>query len=131
MRRVPAATPYGHNEVVLTYLFSSLVEEGFSVYGINLALKLRFKDYFSVISTLIGEVARVLGVPEDKVGVVGIDKASLPLKYRVLTRGVKLVDKDDAESTLISDVVESYPAYNEDYEYLCNSWLRSPLAEEE
>jgi uncharacterized protein YutE (UPF0331/DUF86 family) len=76
------------------------------------------------MSILTEEAARLLKVPEDRIDIVNIDKAGLPLKHRVLTHGIKLVDKNDAESVLISDIVENYPVYNMDYEYLCDLWLR-------
>jgi len=58
------------------------------------------------------------------VDIVNIGEASLPLKHRVLTHGIKLVDKNDAESALIIDIVENYPVYNMDHEYLCDLWLK-------
>jgi len=113
-----------HDEVILAYLFGSVAEEGFSARDIDLALKLESKDNLGTIASLTGEIARTLKVPEDKVDIVDIDRAGLPLKHKVLTRGIKLVDKKDAESALVSDVVENYPVYNTDYEYLCNLWLK-------
>ena len=113
-----------HDEVILAYLFGSVAEEGFSVHDIDLALKLKTKDDFGITSILTEEIARLLKVPEDRIDIVNIDKAGLPLKHRVLTHGIKLVDKNDAESALISDIVENYPVYNMDYEYLCGLWLK-------
>lgn len=113
-----------NDEVILAYLFGSIAEEGFSAHDIDLALKLESKDNLGTIATLTGEIARVLKVPEDRVDIVDIDEAVLPLKHRLLTQGIKLLDKKDAESALVSDVVENYPVYNADYEYLCNLWLK-------
>ena len=113
-----------HDEVILAYLFGSVAEEGFSAHDIDLALKLESKDNLGTIASLTGEIARTLKVPEDKVDIVDIDRAGLPLKHKVLTQGIKLVNKKDAESALVSDVVENYPVYNTDYEYLCNLWLK-------
>ena len=113
-----------HDEVILAYLFGSVAEEGFSARDIDLALKLESKDNLGTIASLTGEIARTLKVPEDKEDIVDIDRAGLPLKHKVLTQGIKLVDKKDAESALVSDVVENYPVYNTDYEYLCNLWLK-------
>lgn len=67
-----------------------------------------------------------------------IDKINLPLKHKILSHSVKLVNKKDAESELIRHVTENYPAYNMDYEYACNlikekymgkgvSWLQANL----
>ncbi len=113
-----------HDEVILAYLFGSMVESDFSGHDVDLALKLRSKKDFDTLSILVGEVARILKVPEDKVDVVNIDRAGLPLKYRVLTQGIKLVDKNDVESALMKDVIENYPVYNMDHEYFCNLWLK-------
>jgi len=113
-----------HDEVILAYLFGSIAEEGLSAHDIDLALKLESKDDLGTIATLTGEIARILKVPEDRVDIADIDKAGLPLKHKVLTHGIKLVNKRDAESALISDVVENYPVYNVDCEYLCNLWLK-------
>jgi len=113
-----------HDEVILVYLFGSVAGEGFGARDIDLALKLESKDNLGTIASLTGEIARTLKVPEDKVDIVDIDRAGLPLKHKVLTQGIKLVDKKDAESALVSDVVENYPVYNTDYEYLCNLWLK-------
>jgi len=113
-----------HDEVILVYLFGSVAGEGFGTRDIDLALKLESKDNLGTIASLTGEIARTLKVPEDKVDIVDIDRAGLPLKHKVLTQGIKLVDKKDAESALVSDVVENYPVYNTDYEYLCNLWLK-------
>jgi uncharacterized protein YutE (UPF0331/DUF86 family)/predicted nucleotidyltransferase len=113
-----------HGEVVLAYLFGSVAEGGLSAHDVDLALKLESEDSSDAIATLTGEIAKILKISEDRVDIVDIDKAGLPLKYKVLTQGVKLVNKRDAEGALISDVVENYPIYNMDYEYLCNLWLK-------
>ncbi len=112
------------DEVILAYLFGSVAEESFSAHDIDVALKLESEDNLGTIATLTGEIAKILKVPEDRVDIVDIDKAGLPLKHKVLTRGIKLVNKKDAESALIRDVVENYPVYNIDYEYLCDLWLK-------
>jgi len=113
-----------HDEIILAYLFGSVAGEGFSAHDIDLALKLESKDYLGTIASLTGEIARILKVPEDRVDIVDIDKAGLPLKRKVLTHGIKILDRKEAESALISDVIENYPVYDTDYEYLCNSWLK-------
>lgn len=113
-----------HDEVILAYLFGSMAEEGFSAHDIDLALKLESQDSLGVMATITGEIARILKVPEDRVDIVDVDRADLPLKHKVLTHGIKLVNKRDAESPLISDVIENYPVYNMDYEYLCSLWLK-------
>ncbi|MEM2210740.1 MAG: nucleotidyltransferase domain-containing protein [Nitrososphaerales archaeon] len=64
-------------DVVLAYLFGS-VAEGFSAHDVNLALKLRSKEDFSIMVILISEIARALKVPENKVDIVDIEKAGLP-----------------------------------------------------
>jgi len=112
-----------NDEVILAYLFGSITE-GFSTHDIDIALKLESHDDLGSIATLTGEIAKILKVPEDRVDIVDIDKAGLPLKYNVLTHGIKLIDKKDAESALISEVTENYPTYNTDHEYLCNLWLK-------
>jgi uncharacterized protein YutE (UPF0331/DUF86 family)/predicted nucleotidyltransferase len=113
-----------HDEVILAYLFGSTAEEGSSTHDIDLALKLESKNNFATIATLIGEIARTLKIPEDRVDIVDIDKAGLPLKHRIITQGIKLVNKKDTESALIRDIAENHPVYNMDYEYLCNLWLK-------
>lgn len=113
-----------YDEVILAYLFGSAAEEGVSVHDVDIALKLESNDSFSDILRLTGGISRALKVSEDRVDVIDIDKASLALKYELVTRGVKLVDRREAESALINEVVENYPVYNTDCEYLFKSWLK-------
>lgn len=112
------------DEVVLAYLFGSVAKEGFSSHDIDLALMLEADDKLSIVASLTEKISRMLNIPEDKVDIVDIDDANLLLKYRILTQGIRLVDRKEAESALILDVAESYPVYNVDYEYLLKSWLR-------
>lgn len=95
------------DEVILAYVFGSVAEEGFSGHDVDLALKLESEDNVGVIAALTGEIARLLKIPEDRVDIVDIDKASLPLKHKILFHGVKLVSKKDAENKLIQYVVEN------------------------
>ena len=113
-----------HDEVILAYLFGSLAHEGFSAHDIDLALELESNDSLGSIASLVGEISRTLNIPEDRVDIVDIDKASPPLKYKILTQGTKLIDRKGAESTLVLDVTEGYPVYNTDNEYLVKSWLK-------
>jgi len=112
------------DEVVLAYLFGSVAKEGFSSHDIDLALMLEADDKLSIVASLTEKISRMLNIPEDKVDIVDIDDANLLLKYRILTQGIRLVDRKEAESALILDVAQSYPVYNVDYEYLLKSWLK-------
>lgn len=113
-----------HDEVLLAYLFGSTAKEGISAHDVDLALKLDSKDNLGSILSLIGEISRVLNIPEDRVDIVDMDKASLAVKHEVLSHGIKLIDKREAETALIGDVIENYPVYNTDYEYLSKLWLK-------
>lgn len=113
-----------HDEVVLAYLFGSAAKEGFSGHDVDLAVVLRCEDKLGSIASLIGEVSRALNVPEDKVDILDIDRAGLHLKYAVLTKGVKLVDKEGLEHVLTKELVDKYPAFNLENEYFHRLWLK-------
>jgi len=98
-----------HHDVLLAYLFGSVARKGVSLHDLDLALLLRGDDKLSIMGDILMALSRALGVDEEKVNVVDLERADLHLKYRVLKEGVKVIDRWRYEELIRSEVNLRYP----------------------
>lgn len=78
-------------DVELAILFGSLVERGYSVNDADVAIKLSKVDgKLLTLGGIVHEIAKVLGLSEDKVDVVDIDDADVYLLWRIVKGGIVL-----------------------------------------
>ena len=98
LRRVAERYP----EIKLLYLFGSYAEgRAVPASDIDVAV-VAVKP--SVIPHMVAEVARELGIPEEKISIVDMERAPPTLLVSILKRGVKVVDRDDTERRLLERV---------------------------
>jgi len=98
LRRVAERYP----EIKLLYLFGSYAEgRAVPASDIDVAV-VAVKP--SIIPHMVAEVARELGIHEEKISIVDMERAPPTLVVSILKRGVKVVDRDDTERRLLERV---------------------------
>jgi predicted nucleotidyltransferase len=97
------------DNVLLAYVFGSYAH-GFTTPLSDVDVAVLLKDNsLGKLSDLLGRLAKALNVNEDFLDLVDLARASLRLKYNVVERGFKLVDKGDFEEKLKEGLVNNYP----------------------
>ena len=115
----------------LAYLFGSLAR-GEGARDVDLAVLADEGQELHVLSEVVRRVSRTLGIPEEKVDVVNLRKADLSLAYRVITEGVKLLDRGGAGLELVREVALAYPSVREEFRLAARLWLEEdPEIDEE
>lgn len=99
-----------HEEVKLAILFGSTARNGFSSHDLDIAVKLAGDAGLLTLGGLTAEIASKLGLREDKVHIVDINQASLPLLWRILREGV-VIKGDEREIESLRSMVEEYPDF--------------------
>jgi len=95
--------------ILLAYVFGSQARESSAdLSDVDLAVLLK-RGGFEETYKIQRDAAKVLMIPEDKVDVLELSKASIPLKYTVLKEGIKVLDRGEYEKTIMEDVVNFYP----------------------
>jgi uncharacterized protein YutE (UPF0331/DUF86 family)/predicted nucleotidyltransferase len=77
----------------------------------------------AVIPTLAAEMAKALGVPEDKVSIVDIGLLDEALRLKIIAHGIKLVDRGFDVNVLLPRAFELVEVF-EDERFSSISWLR-------
>ena len=112
----------GDEDVLLAYLFGSRVKGLHQpISDIDIAVLLR-DNSLEKQAALTYKIAKALKIPEDRVDLVDLSRASPHLKYNVLRCGVKLIDRGLGES-LTREVTELSPERREEFSILLRSWL--------
>ena len=115
----------------LAYLFGSLTR-GEKARDVDLAILADEGQELHVVSEVVRRVSRALGIPEEKVDVVNLRRTDLPLAYRVITEGVKLMDRGGASLELVREVALAYPSVREELRLAARLWLEEdPEIDEE
>jgi uncharacterized protein YutE (UPF0331/DUF86 family)/predicted nucleotidyltransferase len=97
------------DNVLLAYVFGSYAH-GFTAPLSDVDVAVLLKDNsLGKLSDLLGRLAKALNVNEDFIDLVDLASAPLRLKYNVVERGFKLVDKGDFEEKLKEELVNNYP----------------------
>jgi uncharacterized protein YutE (UPF0331/DUF86 family)/predicted nucleotidyltransferase len=92
--------------VLLAYIFGSHARGYITpLSDVDVAVLLKEND-LKDISELWGKIARSIGTNEDNVDLVDLSIASPSIKYRVIKRGIKLVDRGDYEEKVRDEIGE-------------------------
>lgn len=116
----------GNDNVLLAYLFGSRVRGKASpISDYDVAVLLRDGSLQAFADVLLS-ISRALGVCEDRVDILDLSKASLHLKVKVLSEGVKVVDRGYGEALRL-DVNVNYPEVAYQTGVLLRNWLDNPV----
>jgi uncharacterized protein YutE (UPF0331/DUF86 family)/predicted nucleotidyltransferase len=112
--------------VDLAVLFGAAAKEGSSSHDVDIAIWLaEGADRLRTLSNVVLSVSRALGVLEDKVDVVDLDRAGIDLKKEIVESGLVLCDKNDRWERLVGEVTANHPAYSELRSLSIREWLSS------
>ena len=96
------------SHVKLALLFGSVAREGRSFHDVDVAVKFSRPASLMDFGEVAAMIARELGVSEDRVDVVDLDRASLPLLWRILREGV-VIKGEGRELEELYRRAEAYP----------------------
>lgn len=109
--------------VRLLYLYGSRASSRESTVS-DIDIAVLVKGGLDTILDLIRKLARSFKVPEERIDIVDLDRVPLVLKYEVLRSGIKLIDRGRYGENIAKDVLENYPAINEDFSITSRLWLK-------
>lgn len=95
------------SRVLLAYLIGSRARGAASPLS-DIDIALLAKGENGVLADIGSSIAKTLAIPQDNVDVVDISQADLHFKYRVLSEGIKLVDRGRYEETIKKEVNQKY-----------------------
>jgi uncharacterized protein YutE (UPF0331/DUF86 family)/predicted nucleotidyltransferase len=115
----------GVKSVAFACLFGSLVTGGKSHHDIDIAVKVLGKDKYKVLCSLVKELSKSLGVKEEMIDLVDLDRADLELKKEIIVHGIILLDHIDYEKTLVNEINAKYIEYDEIQKANIGEWVKS------
>ena len=116
------------SEVQFAYLFGSYAEgKAMPVSDLDIAILTKDKK---VIPYLTAELSKVLGFPEEKISIVNLEDAGPILKLRILSRGIKLIDRGMFEEKIRMEIEPETIDLLENEKAGFQAWLKgNPLDE--
>lgn len=113
--------------VDLAVLFGATAKEGGSTHDVDLAIGVKpSADRFHTLSSVVLSVSRALGVFEDRIDVIDLDRTRIDLKREVVKSGLVLFDRGSRWKELVEEVTAKSPAYSELKDLSIREWLSSP-----
>ena len=94
--------------VLLAYLIGSRARGAAGPLS-DIDIALLAKGENGVLADVGSSIAKTLTISQDNVDVVDISQADLHFKYKVLSKGIKLVDRGRYEETIKKEVNQRYP----------------------
>ncbi|RLG71553.1 MAG: hypothetical protein DRO23_11795 [Thermoprotei archaeon] len=112
-------------EVKLAYLIGSIAERGFSYHDVDVAVLLDCDpdDKLRLLGEIHNDICKALSVSDDRVDVVPIDDVDWHFKYKIV-KGIKLVDRDNANLQLIRELNAIYPELRLLLDLNLREWIR-------
>ena len=111
-------------EVVFLALFGSLVTKSSSRHDVDLAVKIEGSDKYATLARLVKEISEALGIGEESIDIVDLDRADTMLKVRVLQEGLVLVDKKNFKEKLREELSRVHQDYWEYAALSLREWLK-------
>jgi uncharacterized protein YutE (UPF0331/DUF86 family)/predicted nucleotidyltransferase len=111
-------------EVVFLVLFGSLATKNSRGHDIDLAVKIEGSDKYETLARLVREISETLGVGEELIDIVDLDRADTMVKARVLQEGLVLVDKKNFKEKLHEELSQVNPDYWEYAVFSLREWLK-------
>lgn len=106
-------------------LFGSLVAKGQSYHDVDIVVKASGEDKYSLFCKLIDSLSRTLGVGEEQIDLVDLDRANLAIKGEIVKSGIVLVDRSDYKRRLIGELDAKYIEYDEIQNLSIREWLNA------
>jgi len=83
-----------HPEVAFLAVTGSIARRGFSVHDVDVAVKLsRAPDRYGALASILTGVSRALGVPEECIDLIDLDRADVELKAGILRDSIVVIDR--------------------------------------
>jgi len=116
-----------YSEIELAYLFGSYAEcRVMPISDLDLAILTKEPR---VIPYFTAELSKVLAVPEEKISVLNLEDAGPILKLRILSRGVKLLDRGRTLEKLKEEIGSETVDLLENERASFQTWLSNPIDE--
>jgi len=113
-----------HPEVAFLAVTGSVARRGFSVHDVDIAVKLsEAPNRYGALASILTSVSRALGVPEECIDLVDLDRADVELKASILRNSIVVIDRG-YYAELIKEL-EVLREYGELRELSIREWLYS------
>jgi len=112
-------------EVIFAALFDSLAKKGLSGHDIDIAVKVEGSDKYTILARLIEELSEALGIGEEAIDIVDLDRADTMLKARILEETLTLINKENFKEKLLEELSRVHPDYWDYAELSLREWLGS------
>ena len=101
-----------HSDIELAILYGSIVERGYSIHDIDIAVKMYERDdKLLSLGEIVVEIADKLNIREDQVDIVDLNNISIPLLWKILKNGI-IVKENKSIIKYLKKRVEAYPDIN-------------------
>ena len=113
-------------DVDLAVLFGATAKKGSSLHDVDIAVWLTGgADRLRTLANVVLSVSNALGVLEDRIDVVDLDRAGIDLKKEIVESGLVLFDRSDRLKILVEEVTAKHPVYSELESFSIREWLSS------
>jgi len=112
-------------EIVFLALTGSVVRRGFSVHDVDIAVKFsKVLDRYGALASILTDVSRALGVPEECIDLIDLDRADIEIKASILRNSIVVIDRG-YYGELVKELEEVLREYGELRELSIREWLYS------
>jgi len=112
-----------HPEVAFLAITGSIARRGFSVHDVDVAVKLSgAPDRYGALASILADVSRALGVPEECIDLIDLDRADVELKASILRNSIVVIDRG-YYAELVKELEEVLREYGELGELSIREWL--------
>jgi len=111
--------------VAFLAITGSLARRGFSTHDLDVAVKVsERRGKYETLASLIADISEILGVPEDLIDVIDLDRADPEVKASVVRGSIVIIDRGYYRE-LVREVEEVFREYGEYRELSIREWLLS------
>jgi len=83
-----------HPEIVFLAVTGSTVRRGFSTHDVDVAVKLgEAPDRYGALASILTDISRALGIPEECIDLIDLDRADVEIKAGILENSIVIVDR--------------------------------------
>ncbi|UNQ74396.1 type VII toxin-antitoxin system HepT family RNase toxin [Infirmifilum sp. NZ] len=111
--------------VAFLAITGSLARKGLSTHDLDVAVKLsERRGKYETLASLLADIAGILGIPEDLVDVIDLDRADPEVKASIVRNSIVIIDRG-YYGELLREVDEAFREYGEYRELSIREWLLS------
>lgn len=112
-------------DIAFLAIIGSTITRGISFHDIDFAIKVTGKRKYDTLYKLTLKLSKTLGIPEEQIDIVDIDRADIELKAKIIHESIVIVDKGYLNK-LHSELSSKYQEHKEYLDISLREWLHNP-----